>query len=87
MVFRVPDEVAQQGEKLVWDLTATWGVDISQAELWMKEHFIDNKDELRLKDMPLPHDEAEREFNESRAPILEKMAAFEFPNKYRKFCT
>ena len=34
-------------EKRVWDLTATWGVDTTEAELWMKRHFIDNKDELR----------------------------------------
>lgn len=51
----------------------------------MKTHFINIKDELRLRGTPLPHDEAEREFTESRALILEKTATFEFPQKYAKF--
>ncbi|MBI1248126.1 hypothetical protein GC197_09825 [bacterium] len=74
-----------QCEKLVWDLTGTWGVDITEAELWMRRYFIDNKAELQLRETPLPYEETRRGFVEKRAPILEKMATFEFPQKYFKF--
>jgi hypothetical protein len=72
-------------EKLVWDVTATWGVDITDTELWMKRHFIDTEDELRPRESPLPLKETKHECDEARALILCRMAQFDFPHKYSKF--
>ncbi len=73
-------------EKLVWDLTATWGIDVTAALLWMKQHFIDTPDQLQRRDTPLAIEEAEKEFQATWAPLFQQIATFEFPEKYRPYC-
>ena len=72
-------------EKLVWDLTQQWGVDTAEAEIWMRQHFIDNEAELRLRETPLRRDDVEPEFQAARERFIEQLGSVTLPEEFLRF--
>ena len=76
-----------QHSPFIWLLNdrKEWGVEILDVEIWMEQHYVDNKFELRRRERPLMRTLAEQVIRTLREPIHKDLIDFALPERFLKF--
>lgn len=74
-------------EKLVWDMTAAWAVQTTDAEVWMRQCFQDDGQTLTRRVVPLDFVDAKQQQQSALESALVRVGAYNLPEEYRMFCS